>query len=178
MNTFTKKLVRFFCIAAVVVSTSAAYAAPRTSATAHPFGLGLVLGEPTGLSAKLWTEPYKAIDFGLAFSLDSYFLIFSDYLFHFKGAFGSSHTFLNQLTPYLGIGGLLAFASYTNDGKHRHFYGTHDSAIGLGARVPLGIEWIAPDPRIGVFIEIVPGLAIIPRTAGFVDAGIGARYYF
>ncbi|PJC57853.1 MAG: hypothetical protein CO025_11205, partial [Ignavibacteria bacterium CG_4_9_14_0_2_um_filter_37_13] len=31
----------------------------------HGFGLGLVVGEPTGLSAKLWTSRINAFDFGL-----------------------------------------------------------------------------------------------------------------
>jgi hypothetical protein len=30
----------------------------------HGFGLGLIFGEPTGLSAKLWTSKDNALDFG------------------------------------------------------------------------------------------------------------------
>jgi hypothetical protein len=29
------------------------------------FGLGVILGEPTGISAKLWISPVNALDFGL-----------------------------------------------------------------------------------------------------------------
>lgn len=29
------------------------------------FGLGVIIGEPTGVSAKLWTSPVNAFDFGL-----------------------------------------------------------------------------------------------------------------
>ena len=29
------------------------------------FGLGVIIGEPTGLSAKLWTSSVNAFDFGL-----------------------------------------------------------------------------------------------------------------
>ncbi len=32
------------------------------------FGLGVIIGEPTGISAKLWTSPINALDFGLGWS--------------------------------------------------------------------------------------------------------------
>ena len=35
----------------------------------HGFGMGLILGEPTGLSAKLWTSKINAFDFGLGVGL-------------------------------------------------------------------------------------------------------------
>src|SRR5450432_717447 len=31
------------------------------------FGLGVVIGDPTGLSAKLWIAPTNSLDFGLGF---------------------------------------------------------------------------------------------------------------
>ena len=37
----------------------------QTSAQDHGFGMGIILGEPTGLSAKLWTSKVNAFDFGL-----------------------------------------------------------------------------------------------------------------
>jgi hypothetical protein len=48
------------------------------------FGIGVILGEPTGLSAKYWISPYCAIDGALAWSLDkkSRVQIHSDYLWH------------------------------------------------------------------------------------------------
>jgi hypothetical protein len=33
------------------------------------FGLGVIVGEPTGLSAKLWTSNTGALDFGLGWSI-------------------------------------------------------------------------------------------------------------
>jgi len=33
------------------------------------FGLGVIIGEPTGISAKLWTSPVNAFDFGLGWSI-------------------------------------------------------------------------------------------------------------
>src|SRR5512141_1247508 len=39
-----------------------------STAQDHGFGLGVILGEPTGVSAKLWTSPVNAFDFGLGWS--------------------------------------------------------------------------------------------------------------
>lgn len=43
--------------------------AKPSAAQDHGFGMGLILGEPTGLSAKLWTSKINAFDFGLGVSV-------------------------------------------------------------------------------------------------------------
>ncbi|MDD8018799.1 MAG: hypothetical protein PHP42_10540, partial [Bacteroidota bacterium] len=40
-----------------------------SNAQQQTFGLGLIIGEPTGISAKLWTSPVNAFDFGLGWSM-------------------------------------------------------------------------------------------------------------
>lgn len=145
---------------------------------AKNFGLGIVLGEPTGISAKLWTTPVNAFDFGLAFSFNDYALVFADYLFHFPGSLGRTSPFVTQLTPYVGIGAVLAFANDRDFEKDRKFFGRSRDTLGLGVRVPLGIEWMAPSAPLGVFIELVPGISLVPSTSGFIEGGIGVRYYF
>lgn len=146
--------------------------------SAHPFGLGFVIGEPTALSAKLWLNGENALDFGLSFAYDAYVSIFIDYLFHFAGAFGHSSTFVSQLSPYVGVGGELAFANDRYWYRDRRFFGYSHSSVGFGIRVPLGIEWTPSRPPLGVFVELVPGISLIPNTSGLVEGGIGVRYYF
>jgi hypothetical protein len=48
------------------------------------FGLGIILGEPTGISAKYWTGSTTALDFGLGYSFEknSRMHLHADYLFH------------------------------------------------------------------------------------------------
>lgn len=130
-------------------------------------GIGLIFGEPTGLSAKFWTQPDRAIDAGLAFSFDRFVLIYSDFLFHFKSYQG--------IRPYAGIGGGFLIASGKKDNK---YFDQDDGSIGLGIRIPLGAEWFIPEAPFGIFLEIVPGVGIIPSTYGFFQGGIGARFYF
>lgn len=174
MKTFSNSLCRLGAALALSLSLSTASLAN----TPGPFGLGIVIGEPTGLSAKLWLDQKHALDFGLSFSFDDYLLIFSDYLFHFPGTFGSSSRFVTELTPYVGIGGVLAFANDRRLDRDRHFFGRERDTLGLGVRVPVGIEWVPAKVPLGVFIELVPGIALAPATDAFFEGGIGVRYYF
>ena len=130
-------------------------------------GLGLILGEPTGLTAKFFTRSDRAIDGGLAFSFDHFVFLYADYLFHFKSYSG--------IRPYAGIGGGLLISSGKSKGK---YFNDAQSSVGLGVRIPLGAEWFIPEAPFGIFAEIVPGLGLIPSTYGFFQGGIGARFYF
>lgn len=53
------------------------------------FGLGLVLGEPTGVSGDLWVNKNQSIDAALSFEEDIY--LHTTYLFH-----------QNEITPIRG----------------------------------------------------------------------------
>lgn len=66
-------------IAALTVLASAAGAR-----AAEGFGIGLILGEPTGLSIKKWIGPERAIDAAAAWSLAEHerFQFHADYLVH------------------------------------------------------------------------------------------------
>jgi len=57
-----KKYFIFLFLVGVMFSTP-------LSAQNRGFGMGLMLGEPTGLSAKAWTSPINAVDFGLGVGL-------------------------------------------------------------------------------------------------------------
>src|SRR5512141_800410 len=85
-----------------------------STAQDHGFGLGVILGEPTGFSAKLWTSPVNAFDFGLGFSIGgdrigkfngsydggSRTHFHMDYLWH---SFDAIYTDIN-LPVYYGVG--------------------------------------------------------------------------
>ena len=152
----------------LVTTTNMAHAETKSA------GLGVVLGEPTGFTGKFWTASDRAIDVGLAFSVNNFMLIYSDYLFHFHGALGTSSSFLQELQPYIGVGGEL-FLSGSGRSDSAYF---SSSTSGFGLRIPIGAEWMAPRAPIGVFGELVPGIGIAPGTFAFFQGGIGIRYYF
>lgn len=149
-----------------------------TASRSGSFGLGLIIGEPTAITGKLWLEPMKAIDFAFAYSFDHYLVLYSDYLVHFPEVFSHSSLFLSETTPYFGVGAVLAFAEGHHMDKDRKFFGHRSESVGVGVRVPFGAEWRPHLTPIGVFLELTPGISVIPETSGLFEGGIGVRYYF
>ena len=171
-----KKLAVLGLLLGVWFSGTVAQAATHSS-EGGPFGLGIELGAPSAIVGNYWLDKRASVDMGLAFDLADYFLVYGDYLYHFPGAFGHENKFVAELSPYVGVGGLIAFATrtrYDND----HYIGTSTGSLGLALRVPLGIAWRPTQVPLEVFIELVPGISVIPATAGIIQGGIGIRYYF
>jgi hypothetical protein len=139
-------------------------------AAGGPFGLGIILGEPTGLSAKYFISGRNAIDAALDFSfLDDAFYFQLDYIWHF-GSLSRSATWL----PYVGVGGkVFIHDNHDDDDKHHHHH--HDT---LGIRVPLGIAFMPRSVPIDVFGEIVPGIELLPETDPDIAGGLGVRFFF
>lgn len=125
-------------------------------------GLGVILGEPTGVTGKLWHKPDMAYDVGLSYSWRKYFILYGDHLWHWKNIFEGRSDFMRSLWAYAGVGAGVYFGG----------------GGGLGVRIPLGFEWKPKSPPLGIFAEIVPTVGLIPTVSGGVGGGIGARYYF
>jgi hypothetical protein len=157
-------------------STSALAATSHRPEGNGTFGLGLILGEPTGIAAKYWIAHDRAIDGELSFSFNDYFLIQSDYLWHFHGLFGNRGEFVQNLEPYVGVGGTLFFST-TSTHTNPTYFSDHGS-VGFGVRIPFGLEWMTPRAPFGIFFELAPGIGLIPSTFAFLQGGIGARIYF
>lgn len=131
--------------------------------TSKDLGIGFMVGEPTGLSLKSWTDGNNAFDLGLAWSLGRYdaINIHGDYLWHNYNVFNEVDE--GTLPLYYGIGGRLILAE--ND------------AI-IGARIPVGVNYLFDDSPIGLFLEVAPIINLIPSTDFDVDGGLGVRFYF
>jgi hypothetical protein len=125
-------------------------------------GLGIILGEPTGLSAKMWTGKTTAIDAGAAWSFvngGTFFQLHGDLLFH---NFDLFHVETGKLALYYGFGGRVKLADQTI----------------VSVRVPIGISYQFEKTAIELFLEVVPMLDIIPATEVGIGGGAGFRYYF
>jgi hypothetical protein len=157
-----------------VIALCLFFAVQGSVAQDHGFGLGVIVGEPTGLSAKLWSSPVNAFDFGLGWSVggdriakheESYdgttrIHFHMDYLWHAFEAIHSSERF----PLYYGFGGRI------NSG------GGYDASVAI--RGVFGIAWFPHNTPIDVFLEIVPSLQLTSSTGFGMDAGLGARYFF
>jgi len=127
------------------------------------FGLGIMIGEPTGLSAKYWTSNTNAFDFGLAYSFVQKFSavsIHADYLYHDFNVIKSDY----RLPVYYGFGARIRFVNNSDNA--------------LGARGVVGIAWLNHKLPLDVFFEVVPVFNLIPSTSLNLDIALGARYYF
>ena len=121
-------------------------------------GIGVIIGEPTGLSLKFNNFPIL----GIAWSFDDYIHVHCDFWLN-------NYAVSKSVNWYFGIGGKMLI--YKN-GK-----GNKDDKIGLGARLPIGLQGFVLK-NLEIFGEIVPGLMIVPSTDFDVDAGVGVRLHF
>ncbi|HOP95200.1 MAG TPA: hypothetical protein PL130_05480 [Dictyoglomaceae bacterium] len=123
-------------------------------------GVGVVVGEPTGLSLRLWQGKNTALDFGLAWSTIANVLHLSaDYVNHNFEVFKINN---GSLPFYYGIGARILVSDNTS----------------FGIRLPLGIVYIPKGMPLDFFFEIVPTLELVPGTYFDVDGALGFRYYF
>lgn len=148
--------------------------------SSHAFAskaIGFILGSPTAIVGQHQVSEKESYQGGLAFSYDDSFLIFVDKLFHYPGSIQASDSFIRSLTPYFGVGGAIAI---TNDSRRKDdgYFGKDDGDIGMGVRVPLGIEWKGHNPPLRVYFEIAPGISLFPETSAHFMGGLGLKYWF
>lgn len=120
--------------------------------------LGIILGEPTGLSLKAWQSNSTAFDAAVAWSFgnNESVHLHADYL---------RHSWLEvdngSLAIYYGLGARVLLS---------------DNAR-FGARIPVGLEYILPDTPLSLFFEVAPILDLAPATEFGVNGGLGIRYF-
>ncbi|NTV02848.1 MAG: hypothetical protein HGB04_08720 [Chlorobiaceae bacterium] len=148
---------------AVATAICAACTTNAGAATKDGFGVGVIVGEPTGISLKKWTDDTHAVDAALAFSLTNgnAFQFHADYLIHETS--GSIPELKGNLPWYYGIGGRVK----ADDGDTR-----------VGVRVPLGISYMFADAPLDFFAEVAPIVDIAPYVSLRLNGALGLRYYF
>ncbi len=149
----------------VLLLALTAAAAPARAA-GGPFGLGLILGSPTGVSGKVYFNRSNAIDFavGEAFANARGLHFHVDYLWH-PVMLTEGEAFFLPL--YLGLGGRVLDRDVKDD-------------VHVGVRAPLGILFDFRRVPLDVFLEIALVVDFIRNDDDVVDvnAGVGIRYYF
>lgn len=162
-----KNIFFFIFIAGILMPAAAARAGE------DGIGLGVILGEPTGLSFKTWTGSRTAIDAAAAwsFSENASFQFHADYLVH-PFSVPKPREVSGRVSFYYGIGG--RFKSRESSGGPAR----NDRDDLFGIRFPLGFSFFPGRTQAELFAEIVPVLDIAPDTDADLNAAIGARYYF
>jgi len=152
---------------AFVIAASFLGSPGNAAAQSSGFGLGVIVGEPTGLSAKLWQTRRTAVDFAAAWSFvdDSAFHLHVDFVWH---RFDLIRVDEGQLPLYFGLGGRVKFRDDDND----------DSDAEIGIRFPVGLDYLFASVPFDAFIEVVPILDVAPDSDVTLNASIGFRYWF
>lgn len=130
-------------------------------AQANKFGLGIILGEPTGVIFKYWTSRTTAFDVAGSWSFvgENSFHLHADYLYHNFELFKVDK---GKLPVYYGIGARLSLQDQTR----------------FGVRIPVGLSYMFDRAPFDVFLEIGPVLDLVPATEFNILGFIGFRYYF
>jgi hypothetical protein len=133
----------------IVAANSALSAAEK-----NEVGLGIVLGEPTGINAQFFWNKNSAVDFTAAWSLGDWLTVAGDF---------QTYSYLwdapREWRWYYGLGSYLTFPE--------------DEDLTLGVRIPLGIKYHFPYSNIDAWAEVAPGLELIEHTEAILHGGIG-----
>ena len=170
-----KRLVTLLIGMSLMAMVSSAFAV-TPDATTRGTGVGLIIGEPTGLSLKFQMTNRHAFAIGAAWSFrrnNSGFHLHGDYLIHKYNVFKIDS---GELVVYYGLGGRIKFHEGKDDTADNRASEVKDDTIGI--RVPVGLDYYFENSRIDAFIEIVPVLDIAPDTDFELMGAIGVRYNF
>jgi hypothetical protein len=153
------------------------------------FGLGIMLGAPTGLSGKYFLGPDTALDFGVG-TIYNYrdrrgVHLHLDFLWH-PATLAKARPF--ELPLYFGIGGrLLNGRRCYHWDRHGYCDYYYDDYTALGVRAPVGIAFDFNNVPIDIFFELALVLDVLVDyddrydehfLYGDLNGAIGFRYYF
>lgn len=124
------------------------------------FGLGVQIGEPTGLTGKFWVGGNSAVDATVGWNLHNDWLeAQAGYLFNFPFPVNAG-----SLYGYAGVGGSI------------RIWGGDPGGLRLAGRIPFGIDFIY-NP-VSIYAELDPLIVVIPGTYLDIGGGLGFRFYF
>lgn len=124
-------------------------------------GIGGQIGDPSGITLKLYQRPGFAYDFLAAWDLDRFFFL-------------NAHTLYERPIPdsplryFLGPGIVLGIDEDAGP--------DHDSEVVVGVSGQFGVNFFVE--QFEVFLQLTPRLSVIPSTDGEIGGGVGLRYYF
>lgn len=177
----------FPALALIALGTCARPARATEVGIQRQYGVGVMLGDPTGLSGKAWLSRTSAIDAGLgayawgppgncvrggpapavcAHGWDqSTISVHADYLWEWKLIEGR----VAQLDWHLGGGARALFVSGPCVGD----------CWDLGARAPVGLDLTFQQPTfLEVFLELAPAFYVVPVAFLSFEGAFGVRGYF
>ncbi|MBN1337272.1 MAG: hypothetical protein JXB39_15035 [Deltaproteobacteria bacterium] len=147
------------------------HATLATSFTAErmggPFGLGVALGAPTGLTGKIWMGDAMAVQFTVGGNLGD-----------FKDV-GASVDWVFEFRPINVEGNEYALPFHIGPGlKTDVNFQLPGGFLLLGPRLVAGVTVLVPTLPIDFHVEIAPTVYLIEQMGWDMEGQIGCRYYF
>jgi hypothetical protein len=161
-----RRVVLLFLLLAFMVTGSA------SADESHRFGIGVIIGSPTGLSAKLMLSQKMAIDAAVGEALidGQGVQVHADFLLQPLSLYDEEDGVFS-LPLYFGAGLRFLDEMRANQGNAAH----------LGFRVPVGIAFEFHHIPLDVFVEAALLIDFVHASGESVfglNAGIGVRYWF
>lgn len=126
-------------------------------------GLGGQIGEPTGVTLKIYNAGAPSYDFLAAWDLDDFFFLNAHALFEDDL---NPEGMDQDLEWYIGPGGFIGVLDAPGD---------DEALIGVSGTVGLAMIF---NNQVELYGQITPRITLIPGTDGDFGGGIGLRYYF
>ena len=145
-----------------------------TAQAAHDgFGVGFMIGEPTGISMKKWVGADRAYAAGAAwsFSENDSIHLHIDYLIHRYNVIKDEPEDM-RISLYYGMGARVKLKENNNNNAR------NDKDAMAGVRIPLGVSYSFTQSPVDLFMEFVPVFDVVPDTRFDFNAAFGVRYYF
>jgi hypothetical protein len=121
-------------------------------------GIGLAVGQPSGVNIKYWLSATEALDLAAGYHFNRNADLHSDFMVH---------SYLvsvpeGWMLAYVGLGGrVTAGDGYT-----------------VGLRWPIGLTYLPFAYPIDIYVEFAPVLNVAPELGLDSDGFVGVRYYF
>ena len=179
-----KRTILTALLAATLLTSIAGSAHATEVGYGRKFGLGFVIGDPTGLTAKWWIGGTNALDFGLGFWgygfnnrcwTDNNGNTNCDRFGYSNGTFNMDYLWQSnivrgqaQLDWHIGAGGRFVW-----------WGGCSGDCFAVAARAPIGLDLMFNNPGfMEIFFELAPAFYLVPGFGFAIEGGLGVRFYF
>ena len=148
----------------------------QAQAKGGPWGLGVILANPTGFSGKYRFSEKNSLDaaLGYSFGRSDNITLHSTYIWEFSESIRLDNV---GISHYFGVGGTF-YSRNRNDPPPFWADNRADDTLALAARGLAGLNYYFNDPAIEVFAELALNFFFVPSTHVDLGLAIGGRYYF
>jgi hypothetical protein len=149
--------------ACALLSLLLALSATPASAQRMPgsIGIGGQIGDPSGLTLKVYNPGRMSYDFLAAWDLDDFFFV------NAHGLFSRHVGNRDDLHFFYGPGLFLGFRDRARD---------EDDDVVAGISGTFGLGYVFD--RFELYGQLTPRLSVVPGTDGDLGGGLGFRFYF